>query len=860
MTRLRFVLAMAWRESRASRRRLLLFGSAISIGVGALVSIGSFTNNLETAVRRESRGLLGADLALLSTRPFTRPIEAVLDSLRRDSVPVARRTTFSSMGYVRRTEGIRLLEVRAVDPGFPFYGDVVTSPAGVWHALDTGRVALVDTTVLVSLNAHVGDTLEIGNGRFVIAGTVAEVAGHLTGGINAFGAQTYLPQRYAGELGLFGFGARVSYSAMLKFPDARATNRFANRHNRLFGAERVRIETAGETESDLTQVLQRMSWFLQFIGLVALLLGGIGVASGVGAFLAQKLDTIAVLRCLGASRPLVFAIYLTQSVALGVVSAAAGGVLGVAIQLALPRLLKGVLPFTVDVRLEPAVLLEGLAIGVGVALLFALRPLLEVRLVSPLHALRKAFEAAQGPQRAPRDPWKLAATGALLIGIVWLCMNANPEPRIGLGYAGAIVLSVLVLSGTARLVIWGARRLSEAPALRRRWPYVLRQGVANLHQPRNQTRAVVTALGFGVGLLAALYLIQANFLTQIIRQTATAHERPNLVLIDIQPDQIVGVANIARQQGHPVSQQVPMVPMRIETIAGRPVDSLLADTGSARPARWAVRREYRSTYRDSLVPSERLVKGAVWSGRGVPPAGQPFPLSLSTDVAADLRVGIGDDITWNVQGARVRTRIVALREVDWARLDVNFFAVFPTAALEHAPATWVFFTRVDDAAQRTRLQRAIVERYPNVTGFDVALLQRTVERILSRVAVAIRFMAAFSLVTGALVLLGAVAAGRLERIRQGALLKTLGATRRQIERLMLSEYLTLGLMSALVGIGLASLGGWAFTRWVLEFRFALPALPLAAVLAATVALVAVIGLTGSREVFRRTAMEVLREE
>jgi putative ABC transport system permease protein len=859
--RLRFIIAMAWRESRASRRRLLLFGSAISIGVAALVSIGSFTDNLETAVRRESRGLLGADLALLSGRPFSRPIEALLDSLRRDSVPVARRTVFSSMGYVRRTEGVRLLEVRAVEPGFPFYGEVVTSPAGVWHALDTGRVALVDTTVLVSLNARIGDTLEVGNSSFVIAGTVAEVAGHLTGGINAFGAQVYIPQRFVGATGLLVFGSRVSYSAMIKFPDVRTTTRFANRNNRLFSRERVRIETAGEAESDLTEMLQRLSWFLQFIGLVALLLGGIGVASGVGAFLAQKLDTIAVLRCLGASRPLVFAIYVTQAVALGMVAALAGAVLGVGIQLALPQLLKGVLPFTVDVRLEPDVLLEGLAIGVFVALLFALRPLLDVRQVSPLQAIRKAFETAASAARSPRDPWKLAATGALLVGILWLCMNANPRPQVGLGYAGAIVGSVLVLSGTARLVIWGARRLSEAPALRRRWPYVLRQGVANLHQPRNQTRPVVTALGFGVGLLAALYLIQANFLTQVLRQTASAQERPNLVLIDIQADQIAGVADITRRQGHPVVQMVPMVPMRIEAINGRPVDSLLNDSNPAvRPARWSVRREYRSTWRDTLVASERLVTGAMWSGRGVPPAGQPYPLSLSTDVATDLKVDIGDDLTWNVQGARVTTRIVSLREVDWARLDVNFFAVFPTAALERAPATWVFFTRVDDAAQRTRLQRAVVERYPNVTGFDVALLQRTVERILRRVAIAIRFMAAFSLVTGALVLLGAVAAGRLERIRQGALLKTLGATRRQIERLMLSEYVTLGLLSALVGIGLASLGGWAFTRWVLEFRFDLPALPLLGVLAATVALVAVIGLSGSREVFRRTAMEVLREE
>lgn len=858
MSRLRFILAMAWRETRASRRRLLLFGSAISIGVAALVSIGSFTENLETAVRREARGLLGADLALMSSRPFTPAIDTLLDSLRRHDVPVARRTVFSSMGYVRRTEGVRLLEVRTVSPGFPFYGEVVTSPARAWRALDTGRVALVDTTVLVSLNARIGDTLELGNAGFVIAGTVAEVAGHLTGGVNTFGAQVYIPERFVQETGLIVFGSRVSYSAMLRLATNRDVTRFYNRHNRLFNRERIRVETASEAESDITGVLQRMSFFLQFIGLVALLLGGIGVASGVGAFLAQKLDTVAVLRCLGASRPLVFAIYVTQAAALGVAAALAGTVLGVGLQLALPQLLKGVLPFTVRVRLEPAVLLEGLGIGVAVAVLFALRPLLEVRLISPLHAIRRAYESGGGA--TPRDPWRLAASGGLAIGILWLCMNANPEPGIGLGFAGAIVGSVLVLAGTARFAVWAARRISEAPGLRRRWPFVLRQGVGNLHRPRNQTRAVVTSLGFGVGLLAAIYLIQNNFLSQVIRETTVTQTRPNLVLVDIQSDQIGGVAEVTRQEGHQVLQQVPMVPMRIETINGRSVRDLSNDTGAARPAGWALRREYRSTWRDTLVESERLVRGALWSGRGEARPGQPFPLSLSTDVAGDLNVGVGDDITWNVQGSLVPTRIVALREVDWQRLDVNFFAVFPTAALERAPATWVLFTRVDDAARRARLQRRVVERYPNVTGFDVALLQRTVERILGRVALAIRFMAAFSLATGTLVLLGAVAAGRLERIRQGALLKTLGATKRQIERLMLAEYVTLGALSAIVGIGLASLGAWAFTKWVMEFRFTLPVVPLAQVLAGTLVLVAVVGFAGSREVFRRTAIEVLRDE
>jgi putative ABC transport system permease protein len=302
-----------------------------------------------------------------------------------------------------------------------------------------------------------------------------------------------------------------------------------------------------------------------------------------------------------------------------------------------------------------------------------------------------------------------------------------------------------------------------------------------------------------------------------------------------------------------------MVPMRVAAVNGRTPQQLQADTGARRPAGWALRREYRSTWRDSMVPSEHLVRGAWWRARGEAGAGGAYPVSLSTEVAADLHVGIGDAITWNVQGATVETRIVALREVDWARFEPNFFVVFSSAGLARAPATWVVLTRVDDAAQRAGLQRDLIERFPNVTSFDVALVQRTVERVFSRVALAVRFMAGLSLTTGALVLLGAVAAGRLQRIREGALLKTLGATRRQLERMLLAEYLALGGLAAVVGIALAAAGAWAFTHWVFEIGFSVPVGPLAAVLGLTALAVAIVGVTASREVFRRTAMEVLRD-
>jgi putative ABC transport system permease protein len=856
--RLRFLLAMAWRESRASRRRLLLFASAISIGVAALVAISSFTANLETAVRKESRALLGGDLVLSSSRPFTAPIAAALDSAERSGIGVTWKTTFSSMAWVRRVEErSRLVDVRAVGRGFPFYGDVVTSPAGRWAALDTGRVAVVDTSLLIGLGAHIGDSLVLGNSAFAIAATVGDVPGRFSGDVSSFGSQVYIPVRYVRETGLIVFGSRVRYQALLRFDTPRAAQRFDARHGRIMRQERVRSETAQETEENLTSALRNMETFLQFVGLIALLLGGIGVASGITAFLAGKQETIAVLRCLGAGRPLVFTIYLVQAVALGVVAAVIGVGLGVGVQLVLPHLLQGVLPLDVNVRLEPVVLLAGLGIGVGTAVLFALRPLLEVRLISPLQAIRHLYE---GDAPLPRDPYRMLATGGLLAGILALSMARNEEPRVGLAFAGAIVASVVVLTVAARLAVLFARRLSRHGGVRRA-PYVVRQGLANLHRPRNQSRAVVTALGFGVGLLATLYLVQANLLRQILKATLENRSRPNVVFIDIQRDQIQGFEQTVRGTG-PL-QTVPIVPMRIAAVNGRTADQLLADTGQNRPQSWTLRREYRSTWRDTLVGTEKLVRGRWWRGNGEPvrdSAGTPvYPLSLSTEVVQDLHVVIGDRITWEIQGRKIETRLVAVREVDWARFEPNFFAVFPSAALAEGPASFVVLLRLDDAGRRAVLQRAVAERFPNVIAFDIAVVQRTVQRIFNRVALAIRFMAVFSLVIGTLVLLGAVAAGRLQRIREGALLKALGATRRQLTRILLTEYLALGLLAALVGIGLASAGAWAFTKWVLELPFVLPALPLGAVLLGTALLVALVGVTASRDVFRRTAIEVLRD-
>jgi putative ABC transport system permease protein len=273
------------------------------------------------------------------------------------------------------------------------------------------------------------------------------------------------------------------------------------------------------------------------------------------------------------------------------------------------------------------------------------------------------------------------------------------------------------------------------------------------------------------------------------------------------------------------------------------------------------RREYRSSYRDTLTRTERVVKGSWWGpGTSTPAPGAPALLSLEDGIASELGVTVGDEIVWDVQGAEVRTTVANLREVDWRRFETNFFAVFQPGVLETAPQMYVTLVRVDSAAERGRLQRRMAERYPNVTAIDLSQVQQALESILNRGIVIVEFLAGFSLVTGAIVLIGAVSASRMQRIREAVLLKTLGATRGQVLRILVSEYTALGVMAALASVVLATIAGWALARWVFEAEFHLPAAELAGLTLLLVALTLVVGLWNSAEVLKRAPLAVLREE
>ncbi|HEX7122269.1 MAG TPA: FtsX-like permease family protein [Gemmatimonadaceae bacterium] len=843
---LRTLLRLAWRESRTARRRLLLYMSSISLGVAALVAIDSFALNITRSVREQSRALVGGDVTFSARQGWTPAMDSLFNALPQRGIPVTRVTTFASMALAPRTGNTRLAQVRAVGEGYPLYGEITTTPPGQWERLQQGAYAIADPSLLVALDARAGDTVNIGYAQFALLGALASIPGD-PGIAAAIGPRIYIPERYLAATQLLVLGSRADHDAFARVTTMNPRD-LVQELDPVLDSNQVRARTIEQQESAITDDIDDLANFLGVVGIIALLLGGVGVASGVHAWVTRKIDTVAVLRCLGATTRQVMVIYITQAAAMGLVGAAIGAALGVGIQFLLPSVVQDVLPVDVRLRLEPQAIAMGMLLGLWIAMAFALRPLLALRHVSPLQALRRN-EDPSPLRRWWRDPPRLVVNVLIALSVVGLAATRAEDPEEVFAFTGTVAGALVLLTLSASLLSVAARRL-----VRRGWPYVVRQGVANLYRPGNQTRSVVLSLGFGAFLVTTLYLVQNNLLAQF--RQAELNARGNLVLFDVQDDQLAGVDSIVAANRQEVLERIPIITMRITAVNGRTTSELLNDS-TRRGGAWSLRREYRSTYRDHLTGSEQLLAGTFHGTSRSP--GPVYEVSLEQEVATSLRVGLGDTITWDVQGVPVETRVTSLREVNWQRFELNFFAVFEPAALQPAPKMFALLVRAENDTAVAQIQRDVVRRYPNVASVDISLVRRTVQQISDRATLAIRFLALFSLAMGVPVLFSAVSATRRDRIREGVLLKTLGATRRQISRILFSEYALLGVLGSLTGMVLSFGGAWVLLRVVFE-RSLEPATAAALVIAfAMLALTVTIGLLAGRDVFRETPMTALRE-
>ena len=839
------------------RRRLVLYVSAMALGVAALVAIRSFGINLERAVEEQSREVFGSDLEVRRGTALSDSLTMLLDSLEvATGAAVVREASFPSMARFPDARGgqgrARLVQVRALEGPYPLYGEAETTPAAAAGALGRDTTgALVDATLLLQMEAAVGDSVQVGGRTYPIVGQVDGVPGQTDiGGL--VGPRVYLPLA-AVDSTLLGFGSRARYSRAFRFPDeAAALEVVAPR----LDAEDVRYETAGEEQQEVSEASGYLARFLSLVGFVALLLGGIGVASSISVYVAEKAETVATLRCLGVSSTRVLTVYAVQALALGLVGAGLGAALGVAVQRLLPLVFAAFLPVDVDNAVAPRAVLEGIGVGLGASLLFALLPLVGVRRVPPLRALRSDVRATGV------DPLRVLLA-LLLVGAVFGFAYLQTETVRGAAAFVGGTLGVFALLALAAVAVRAVVRRVVRPGL----PWAWRQGLANLHAPGNQTLVLLLTLGLGVFLVLALGLVQKSILDQVALPSAEAGA-PDVVLFDVQPDQRDSLRALVRAQGLPIVDEVPLVTMRIAALEGVPVDTLLEvadgsfDGGEGGPERWTLGREYRSTYRSALTETETVTAGTFQGTVEVADGAEApvIPVSLETEIALDLDVGIGSRITWDVGGAEVESEVTSLREVDWARVQPNFFAVFPTGALEAAPQTSILLTRAGSPETSARLQSAVVDAFPNVSAVDVRLVLALVDRVLGRVAFVLRFMAGFAVITGLVVLAGAVRVALAQRTREAVVLRTLGASRAQVRRILLAEYALLGVLAALTGGLLAIAGAWGVARFAFDIPFRPDLAWLGWALVVVPVLTVVVGLAGSRGALRQPPLAVLRAE
>ncbi len=849
-------LRLARRESRGARGRVALFIACIALGVAAVVVVAGFSAGIDQGVRDEGRRLLAADVAVDGWRPIPPELDAILAR-----APV-RRTDVLKLASVVAGPGAskaQLCEIKVIDAGYPFYGVLRFAPDLPPAELLAPDATVVAPELLARLDARVGDELAVGGARFRIAGTVVEEPDRLGATFNV-GPRVFLSPAGVARTSLRDRGARLEHRALLKLPDgaslADATALAARIREGLPGVEMFRVRAFDEAQPALRQSVSRIGDYLGLVGLLSLLVGGVGVAQVSRAWLAGRMDDIAVLRCLGVTPGQVVALYAVQVASVSLLAGVVGAALGTGLHAALPRLLGELLPPDVIRPLQPWAIARGIGLGAGVAVTFTLPSLLGLRRVPPVRVLLRDAEPVAGGIGAR------VATALLVASTVWAAAAVQSRSVVQGGLfaaglfavVGALAAIAVAVSGIARLVPRGAGALGVR----------VRHGLAHLARPGAEGVGSIVALGLGVTFVFATAVIERH-LTEQLRGELPA-EAPSSFLLDVQPDQWAGLRSLLEQEGATGIDSSPVITARFAAVDGVPVAELAASTreeeipgGSrgrdARPGRWALTREQRVTYGAALPRGNRVVAGAF-------PAAIPFPpgkgsVSVEEGFARDLGAHLGSTLTLDVQGVPVELVVTSLRTVDWRTFGINFFLFAEPGPLDAAPQQRIVVARFPRAEISGTVAR-VVRAYPNVTMFDVRDLISKVVAVLGQLAVAVRSLGGILVAAGIVVLGGTVTATQARRSREVALLKAIGMTRGDVIVVYAIEYALTGAVAALVGVAAGSGLAWLVVVRVLQVPWAPRVGEMVAAGATAVVLAVAAGLAASAGALSAPPAAVLR--
>ena len=863
-----FVLRMMARELRSSWRRLLFFFVCVAIGVGAIVALRSVIQSVREGLMREARSIIAADVLVSTNRAWTDEVRRGLDQRLAGPDILERMEAIETATMVRPEEGTataRMVELRGVQRGFPFYGEVKLQDGTPFsHDLLKDRGALVRPELLTQLGITAGQRIVIGGQPFTVRGVISQEPGRRVGAFS-FGSRVLVDYDDLRATGLLTFGSRASYQLLLRVRE-QAVEGLTRDLRRDFRDRFVQARSYRSTEDDIGEDLLRAENYLSLVGFIMVVLGGIGVWSVTRVFVKQKIRSVAILKCVGATGGQVLATYIAQVMLLGL----GGSLLGVAIAaiaiVAIPE--SAVVAFgNVPYGLTWSAALQGIAVGLLVSLLFSLVPLLEVRRVKPLLLLRGSEVSMAGgtaavkPRRFPlslvpsalwrADPVQIGATVAVTALLVAIAAWQAASLSVALVVCGGFAAVSLVLHGAGALFVRAVRPLTVAP-----W-FPLRHAVVSLRRPGNQTRVILLAVGLGSFFVLGVRALQSNLLDQFT--VGLMRSGADMFLVDIQQDQVEGVRSFVKSATSREPRLIPVLRARVTGIRGS--ETNLESYADVRGR--SLGREYVITYRNHLEPNEKLVDGSFWAGQAPLPAdATELEVTVESGLRERARIRVGDIMRFDVLGRIIHARVTGIREVEWedAR-NGGFMFVFRPGPLERAPHTYIGTLQApEESTARALFQRDLVAKYPNVSAIDVKEVLATLQGVIDNVTFAVSIVGAVALASGALILIGAVAMTKFQRVYEAAILRTLGASTRLLATMLAFEYTALGLIAGLIGASGAFALSWAVCRYVFEIEWRPMPILLAVGAIVTTTLVGVIGVVASADVLRKKPLATLRAE
>lgn len=841
--RFRLAFRLALRELRGGLGGFYIFLACIALGTGAIAAVNSVSQSITDAIATQGQSLLSADVRFeLNNREATPQELAYLQSLGQ----LSRSTGLRSMSRLPDGSDQALVQVKAVDGAYPLYGTFEAEPDQPLSTLlaehDGTYGAVVAPLLLDRLNLKIGSELLLGNAKLRITGTVKTEPDAVSEGFG-FAPRLLTSRDALIASGLITTGSLVEHAYKIRMVDpASGLRDITARANAAFPQAGWSVQTSNRAAPALADNITRFSQFLTLVGLTALIVGGVGVANAVRAFLDAKRTTIATFKCLGAPASVVMTIYLIQIGLIALAGVAIGLVLGAVPPLLASQFMAEFLPISTAPRLYPGPLMLAALFGLLTTLAFAIPPLGHAREVPATALFREqGFEA----RRLPAWPYLLAA-GLLMAALAGLAIVTAYDRRIAVVFIVSIAGAFVVLRAVAALLSWLARRSPRvnSPALR--------LAIGNIHRPGALTPSVVLSLGLGLALLVTLTLIDSNMRQELTgRMSAQA---PNFFFIDIQGSELDGFRKLVQSQtpeGKLV--EVPMLRGRITALNSEDVTKIKVPPAG----QWVLRGDRGITYAETLPENAALTEGQWWNKDY---SGQPL-VSFSDEEGKELGLKLGDSVTVNVLGRNITAKIASFRKVQWQSLSINFVMIFSPNTFKGAPHAWLATLTEPSAtsAQEATILRTVTNTYPTITSIRVKDALDMVNTLVGQLATAIRAAASVALIASVLVLAGALAAGNRARTHDAVVLKTLGATRAMLIRAFSYEYLMLGVATAVFALIAGSAAAWYIVSRIMRLPSSfMPDVAFSTLIIALLLTVG-IGLIGTWRILGQKAAPVLRE-